>query len=67
MSAEFTAESNSFGISKVRCGHRTLQFAIIKAQFVGVDAHIDPRSYENSLVPVQDGNVFSSRKICSEV
>ena len=28
----------------MRCGHRTLQFVEIRAQFVGVDDHIDPRS-----------------------
>ena len=26
------------------CGHRTLQFVEIRAQFIGVDDHIDPRA-----------------------
>ena len=30
-------------ISTVRCGHRTLRRGSIKAYFVGVDDHIDPR------------------------
>ena len=29
-----------------RCGHRALRFVMTKALFVGVDAHIDPRSAE---------------------
>ena len=28
----------------MRCGHRTLQFVEIRAQFVGGDDHIDPRT-----------------------
>ena len=33
----------------MRCGHRTLRLSEINEHFVGVDAHIDPRSEEKRL------------------
>ena len=45
----FCTESNFIRIFKVRCGHRTLRFAMTMTLSVGVDAHIDPRIFAKAL------------------